>query len=120
MAPEIALRPYDEKCDIWSFGITCIEIAEAKGPLEPFLNSKNSWSYNFQKFISRILNKKPESRPHAKTLLRVKSEIFFYELKFLFFKDKFITNKDLKEVGKRIRLQVKGKIMTNSISYTNS
>jgi serine/threonine protein kinase len=44
MAPEIALRPYDEKCDIWSFGITCIEIAEAKGPLEPFLKSKNSWS----------------------------------------------------------------------------
>jgi exopolysaccharide biosynthesis protein len=38
----------------------------------------------------------------------------------LFFKDKFITNKDLKEVGKQIRLQVKGKIMTNSISYTNS
>ena len=35
MAPEVAngsYFPYDEKCDIWSVGATCLEIADMKPP----------------------------------------------------------------------------------------
>lgn len=35
MAPEVAngsYFPYDEKCDIWSVGATCLEMADMKPP----------------------------------------------------------------------------------------
>eukprot|EP01097_Dermamoeba_algensis_P006527 TRINITY_DN4089_c0_g2_i1.p1 TRINITY_DN4089_c0_g2~~TRINITY_DN4089_c0_g2_i1.p1 ORF type:complete len:582 (-),score=171.01 TRINITY_DN4089_c0_g2_i1:92-1837(-) len=86
IAPEvISKREYDFKCDIWSIGITAIEMAEGFPPLHnihplqaillipdndpPRLKNKEKWSVNFHDFISKCLQRDPEMRPTAATLL---------------------------------------------------
>ncbi|CAF0759171.1 unnamed protein product [Brachionus calyciflorus] len=77
---------YNNKVDIWSLGITCIEIADKQppnihlGPCEamekikkegsPSLKNPQEWSIQFQNFISECLIKKPKDRPSAFTLLK--------------------------------------------------
>jgi serine/threonine protein kinase len=72
---------YSSKCDVWSMGITAIEIAEMQPPLfdlhpmralylipkspAPSLKDKKKWSKDFQKFLKDCLVKKPEKRPEA-------------------------------------------------------
>lgn len=93
MAPEvIATDPqrnnsrasYDCKADIWSIGITAIEIAEKNPPLSDihpmralqlipnqnlyFARPKN-WSKVFQDFVTQCLDRNPETRPSASALL---------------------------------------------------
>eukprot|EP00800_Vazella_pourtalesii_P020796 TRINITY_DN750_c0_g1_i1.p1 TRINITY_DN750_c0_g1~~TRINITY_DN750_c0_g1_i1.p1 ORF type:complete len:925 (-),score=255.72 TRINITY_DN750_c0_g1_i1:272-2836(-) len=90
MAPEVILAmdegQYDCRVDIWSLGITCIELAERKPPLfhmhamsalyhipqkpPPFLSKADNWSSDFQDFVSVCLSKEPESRPYAPELLQ--------------------------------------------------
>ncbi len=80
MAPEvIAKRPYDSKCDLWSLGITCIEMADGappyaeKGvtlvlamiPNRPSPTAKASVSAVFADFIAKCLNKDLLARPNA-------------------------------------------------------
>ncbi|EGD75941.1 serine/threonine protein kinase [Salpingoeca rosetta] len=89
MAPEVILcetsppgtQSYDSKCDIWSLGITCIEIAEGHPPLHkmpamkalmkipnlraPTLSSSHKWSKTFQDFVYKALQKNPKKRPRA-------------------------------------------------------
>ncbi|XP_043942262.1 serine/threonine-protein kinase TAO2 [Protopterus annectens] len=89
MAPEVILAmdegQYDGKVDVWSLGITCIELAERKPPLfnmnamsalyhiaqneSPVLQS-NHWSEYFRNFVDSCLQKIPQDRPTSEVLLK--------------------------------------------------
>lgn len=90
MAPEVILAmdegQYDGKSDIWSLGITCIELAEQKPPLfnmnamsalyhiaqndSPSLNQNENWSDHFRNFVNACLSKDPGVRPTATACLQ--------------------------------------------------
>ncbi|XP_014817646.1 PREDICTED: serine/threonine-protein kinase TAO2-like [Calidris pugnax] len=89
MAPEVILAmdegQYDGKADVWSLGITCIELAERKPPLfnmnamsalyhiaqneSPVLQA-NHWSEYFRNFVDSCLQKIPPDRPTSEVLLK--------------------------------------------------
>ena len=90
MAPEVILAMesglYSCKADIWSLGITAIELAERKPPLiemntmsalyhipekpPPTLKKPAAWSNEFSDFIESCLRKDPEQRLTAAELLQ--------------------------------------------------
>lgn len=91
MAPEVAAVAlkggYTELCDIWSLGITAIELAELQPPLfdvhplrvlflmtksgyqPPRLKEKGKWSSAFHNFVKVTLTKSPKKRPGAAKML---------------------------------------------------
>uniref|UniRef100_A0AC35G3F2 Protein kinase domain-containing protein n=1 Tax=Panagrolaimus sp. PS1159 TaxID=55785 RepID=A0AC35G3F2_9BILA len=95
MAPEVILAMdeghYDQRADIWSFGITCIELAERKPPFfnmntmsalyhiaqnePPKLQTKlvtgeaAPWSEKFISFVDQCLRKDPEQRLSTRACL---------------------------------------------------
>ena len=98
MAPEVIQEsPYNSlvslplfshlQADIWSLGITAIELAEGQPPLSsippvkatllittrppPELANENKWSSDFVDFVRCCLIKDPEKRPSALTLSQV-------------------------------------------------
>jgi len=95
MAPEVMSQKeaYSNKSDLWSLGITVLELIEGKAPNE----SKNSiqlvqtvindpapevmkyetkWSKEFRAFVAGILKKDAKSREAANVVLN-KHESFF-------------------------------------------
>jgi len=87
MAPEtIKGGGYDNKADIWSLGITLLEMAEGLPPLidvephkaalrivnepPPTLINPEIWDPKFVDFIKQCLTKNPHRRPSAAELLR--------------------------------------------------
>uniref|UniRef100_A0A3P8W491 non-specific serine/threonine protein kinase n=1 Tax=Cynoglossus semilaevis TaxID=244447 RepID=A0A3P8W491_CYNSE len=91
MAPEVVMcetikdAPYDYKADIWSLGITLIELAQIEPPHHelnpmrvllkiaksepPTLDQPHKWSPEFNDFLKKSLDKNPETRPSAAQLM---------------------------------------------------
>jgi len=90
MSPEVIVAPngasgYDHKADIWSLGITAIEMAETKPPhydinplrvifvipnrTPPTLKEPTKWSSEFVDFVTLCLRKNATERPSAAELL---------------------------------------------------
>lgn len=90
MAPEVILAmdegQYDGKVDVWSLGITCIELAERKPPYfnmnamsalyhiaqndSPSLNMNGEWTDLFRSFVDSSLRKNPYERPTSGQMLQ--------------------------------------------------
>ncbi len=103
MAPELINRQkYDKSIDIWSLGITCIELAEYEPPYIAFdknealirikksppkgLNNPRGWSFEFNDFISKCLKLNRFHRPTCEELLE----------------HDFITNIDKKKLNRKL------------------
>jgi len=94
MAPEVILAmdegQYDGKVDVWSLGITCIELAERKPPYfnmnamsalyhiaqneSPQLTAAE-WTPVFRHFVDDCLHKNPQDRPTSSRLLSVSTSL---------------------------------------------
>lgn len=92
MAPEVIATDqqsdawYDQRSDVWSLGITAIEIAETEPPLSdlhpmralfeiprnkpPVLKERKKWTSEFASFISSCLEKDFEKRPSSTKVLK--------------------------------------------------
>uniref|UniRef100_A0A8C5KXK9 non-specific serine/threonine protein kinase n=1 Tax=Jaculus jaculus TaxID=51337 RepID=A0A8C5KXK9_JACJA len=92
MAPEVVMcetskdRPYDYKADVWSLGITLIEMAEIEPPHHelnpmrvllkiaksepPTLAQPSKWSPNFKDFLKKCLEKNVDARWTTSQLLQ--------------------------------------------------
>ncbi|XP_073478164.1 uncharacterized protein [Aquarana catesbeiana] len=91
MAPEVVTcetckdAPYDYKADVWSLGVTLIELAETQPPNHemnptrvllkilksqpPSLKYRHLWSPDFMNFLHKCLQRNPQDRSSATDLL---------------------------------------------------
>lgn len=114
MSPEVIAcetdkeMSYDYKTDVWSLGITCIELAEKEPPHNelnptrvmmkirkadaPKLRDQVKWSRAFHEFLAKCLNKSPDERATARDLLKVRplssKMLFFHTILILILQKK--------------------------------
>lgn len=94
MAPEVVEQQtgYDTKADVWSLGITALEIVEGKPPHynlpavkalvmvlncpAPSLNKYESWSDEFRSFVQDCLHKDPKQRISSRDIIEKHAKFF--------------------------------------------
>lgn len=94
MAPEVMEQSdgYDFKADIWSLGVTAIELAQGDAPnselpamrvllvilnsAPPTLSKHEDWSIEFRNFVSSCLQKEPEKRMSTDQLFSEHKKFF--------------------------------------------
>ena len=100
MAPEVMEQEsgYDHKADIWSLGVTALELARGDAPnselrpmkvlmvvlhsAPPTLPANEDWSPEFRKFVEACLQKDPGQRPSALDLMTMpETQAFLFRAK---------------------------------------
>ena len=94
MAPEVYQKNGELKSDVWSLGITVIEMAEGKNPydglspyevmhhvffMSPPTLSSPGWSSDLVDFVSKCLVREPEKRASVNELMEVSVRSESYE-----------------------------------------
>lgn len=123
MAPEVINgKQYDSSADIWSFGITALELAQGRAPRSREATHKallqtvqeappqldrnggpHRYSRAFQDIIARCLDKDPAARPSAEELLQT---LFFRGAK----RKSFLVNTLLRELPPLTQRQERRKL----------
>ncbi len=93
MAPEVVEGGgYDFRADMWSFGITAIELAHGEAPYSdlpsmkvivsilnndpPRLSPGRKWDSSFEAMVAACLQKDPNKRPTSEQLLKEHKKFF--------------------------------------------
>jgi serine/threonine-protein kinase 24/25/MST4 len=137
MSPQLIQKEnYDNKTDIWSLGITCIELSQGEPPnsqLSPqevmekignkkftfndfILKKKSYYSNEFINFVSQCLQINPQKRPSAKELIKHKF-ITKYAKNNLFLKKFLKTQEKNMENFRKEFEEIEFNLGNNNINY---
>lgn len=131
MAPEVMEQSgHDTSADVWSVGITAIELAQGHAPYSdlnamkvilkilnespPKLKDDGSFDFHFLEFIEDCVQKNPAKRPSIEQLFKTHKKFFSKAKDAAYLKEFFL--KDLQEISVRKNKQLQA--MANAY-FTN-